>query len=71
MTFQPPMRTPRGFGKGPAKSRPKAKPEKHLSVSTCGSVEERILDSGEVADRTINRVCNTYFNAVFGPTDVE
>jgi DNA repair exonuclease SbcCD ATPase subunit len=54
MTFQPRARTPRDLGRRPAKSKPRAKPEKRREASTRGLVEERTPDPKEIADKTIN-----------------
>lgn len=54
MTFQPRARTPRDFGRRPARSKPKAKPEKEREASAQRLVEEYTPDPKEVGDRTIN-----------------
>ncbi len=54
MTFQPRARTPRDFGKRPAKSKQKAKLEKHRDVGTRGLFLEPALNPKDIVDRTVN-----------------
>ena len=54
MSFQSRVRTPRDFGKRPAKSKQKSKPSRRRSTSGHGLVEELPLNAKEIADRTVN-----------------
>ena len=56
MSFKPRARTPRDLGKRPAKSKQKAKLEKHRDVGTRGLPLEATLNAREVVDRTVNRL---------------